>query len=223
MTMTLDTLTAFVDAMKANPGHLASSTLTADMAAAATSFSVVEAHPTGEDDTPFHRRGEFVVLIGSELISVNRIENLFTLASGSQRGAFGSTAATHSAGDTVYQAVLYDVVGSQVWEADDDDTDYDAWENKSAAVIVQAGPETRHPDAPVVDVTFSVRCYSGTARPKDVRAVYRLLDDRVHALNVTMDSGGIMEAWTHNASTPPMEPGTGWLLHACKVDAKMTG
>lgn len=120
----------------------------------------------------------FPVLIGSELMHVRHgaaASDTLTLAG--RRGAFGTTAAAHSAAGTVSQANLYLVIGTYI-ESPRLPNDY---KNTRPAIGMAAiGGMVEANYAEIQHPRFQFKCWGGSEDPRDANTVYRLLHDRLH-------------------------------------------
>ena len=138
--------------------------------------------------------GPIVLKLGTELIVGTLSGNTFTVTGGAShnlRGAFRTTAASHSNGATVSAAVLYDVAATRIY----DQRMPKDWANDSPAIVWGVLNPQHEFRIPVWSMDADFYCFPATDNEIEVRAFGRLLCDRLNGITmVDTTSGTIMSA-----------------------------
>jgi len=89
------------------------------------------------------------------------------------------------------------------------------WTNTAAAIVFHPSSEVPRIGATdVIRSTFVFKCYGGSDRFTDARAVYRALADRLHDVSTqTATEGNIIIAKQVTANQLPADPDTGYPAH----------
>lgn len=152
----------------------------------------------------FPTNQNFVVLIDAELMHVTRAVDTLTVEAGT-RGSFGTTAAAHLAAATVSQSNLFLTVGTEVYHRDLPDS----YRNASAAVVFLIRSGDSEGTSELHNPSYQFKCYGGSENPRDAKAVYRMLHDRLqnqHGVSTT--EGRIISAQEQSIGQNLVEPET---------------
>lgn len=154
--------------------------------------------------------GIMAVKCGSEVVHCIRSGDVLTVYPGC-RGACGTTAAAHTAGATVSECVLYDLVGTRV-------SGLPPANNTTASVWLQVEDDVGMDRAPARTAQFLARCFGGGERAADARAVYRALCDRIdNRWGQAVTSGRIISAVQSGGGELMRDPDAEWLFCAARI------
>lgn len=165
--------------------------------------------------------GPIIIKIDSELIIGTRSSNTVTVdgdATANLRGAFVTTAASHSSGATVSAATLYDVVSTRVY-ADKMPKD---WANATPTLLFGILNPQHEFRIPAASLDLELYGFTGTDNPAECHALGRLLADRLHGVNMfDTTSGTILSAAIIDGPTLVQEEDTEYKRAMCLARLKL--